>query len=219
MSIRRYTHSVTKTAVYGKRVPYANSPESIAYMKAQDSIDTVLNPTRHPPIDLLPFLKYLPDSWAPWMAETKEVRRLHDTLHLKLMAECEERLARGSEPNSFLEEVIQSKILDGNTDRYGISSMGLIVLEGGTDTSSAFLQSFVLALVCHPELQRKAQQEVDALISEDRLPTIEDYEKLPYVNALVKEVLRYRPILPLAVPHYMTQDEHVSQQFMILYVC
>ncbi len=51
-------------------------------------------------------------------------------------------------------------------------------------------------MVLHPEAQRKAQEELDAVIG-DRLPTFEDREQLPYVRALLKEVTRWQPVTPM----------------------
>ena len=52
-------------------------------------------------------------------------------------------------------------------------------------------------MVLHPEVRRKAQAEVDRVIGGDRLPTLADQPNLPYVDALMKEVLRWNPVGPL----------------------
>jgi cytochrome P450 len=49
----------------------------------------------------------------------------------------------------------------------------------------------------HPEAQGKAQAEIDDVIGKGILPSLEDESRLPYVNALIKEVLRYAPVAPL----------------------
>lgn len=49
----------------------------------------------------------------------------------------------------------------------------------------------------YPEVQRKAQEQLDAVIGRDRLPTFEDMEALPYIQAVVKEMLRWHPVTPL----------------------
>ncbi|EPS98990.1 hypothetical protein FOMPIDRAFT_1050990 [Fomitopsis schrenkii] len=79
-------------------------------------------------------------------------------------------------------------------------------LSPGEKTSSA-LRSFFLAMMCFPEAQKKAQEEIDRVIGSDRLPSVADRERLPYVRALCWEVLRWRPIAPLGVPHCLTQDD------------
>ena len=52
------------------------------------------------------------------------------------------------------------------------------------------LASLVLAIVTHPEVQVKAQKELDSVIGRDRLPDFSDRESLPYINAILKELLR-----------------------------
>jgi cytochrome P450 len=54
----------------------------------------------------------------------------------------------------------------------------------------AALMSFILAVLAHPEVQKKAQEEIDSVVGPDRLPDFSDKENLPYVNAVLKEVLR-----------------------------
>ena len=57
--------------------------------------------------------------------------------------------------------------------------------------------SLFLALLLHPEVQKKAQDEIDAITKRERFPTFEDRPRLPFVNAICKEVLRWRPAAPL----------------------
>lgn len=55
----------------------------------------------------------------------------------------------------------------------------------------------------NPSVQQKAVEEIENVIGSDRLPEVGDMEKLPYVNALIKEVLRFHPVAPLGtLPHY-----------------
>lgn len=64
-------------------------------------------------------------------------------------------------------------------------------------------------MILHPEAQIKAQKEVDSVVGPDRLPDFSDKEDLPYVNAIIMEVLRIFPILPLGVPHLnIVEDEY-----------
>lgn len=52
-------------------------------------------------------------------------------------------------------------------------------------------------MTLHPEVMRKAQAELDAVVGRDRVPTFGDKDNLPYVQAIVKEVMRWRPVGPL----------------------
>lgn len=76
------------------------------------------------------------------------------------------------------------------------------------------ISTFFLAMALFPEVQRKARQELDEALGGHRLPQCEDRENLPYVNALVKEVLRWHPVAPMSLPHVSTQDD-VCEGYLI----
>ena len=53
------------------------------------------------------------------------------------------------------------------------------------------MQAFILAMVQYPEVYKKAQEEIDLVVGDERLPTIDDREALPYLDCILKELLRY----------------------------
>ena len=59
------------------------------------------------------------------------------------------------------------------------------------------ISSFLLAMCMHPEVQAKAQEEIDRVIGRDRLPTFEDRRSLPYVEGVYREVMRLDAPIPL----------------------
>jgi cytochrome P450 len=69
-------------------------------------------------------------------------------------------------------------------------------------------------MVLFPEAQRKAQEELDEVVGLIRLPEYSDRKNLPYVNALCKEILRWHPVVPLGVPHRVTQDDVYNGYFI-----
>ena len=77
---------------------------------------------------------------------------------------------------------------------------------GGADTTVSASISFYYWMLQYPEIHRRAQAEIDAVVGTDRLPTFADREYLPYVNALIKEVLRCSPIIPINLPHKGIED-------------
>lgn len=58
-----------------------------------------------------------------------------------------------------------------------------------------------------PHVVRKAQEEIDRVIGNDRLPTSMDRPNLPYIEAVVKEVLRWHPVAPMGLPHTSTTED------------
>ncbi|KAI0753238.1 cytochrome P450 [Daedaleopsis nitida] len=80
---------------------------------------------------------------------------------------------------------------------------------GGADTTLSTLQSFYLAMATYPEIQQRAQAELDTVVGPHRLPTFADAPELPYISALVKECLRWRPVVPLSLVHLsVAEDEY-----------
>ena len=74
--------------------------------------------------------------------------------------------------------------------------------------------SFFLAMAIHPEVQRKAQAELDLVVGPSRLPDHSDREALPYVNAIVKEALRWQNVTPLGVVHRCMSDDEYNGYFI-----
>uniref|UniRef100_A0A0W0F784 Cytochrome p450 n=1 Tax=Moniliophthora roreri TaxID=221103 RepID=A0A0W0F784_MONRR len=63
------------------------------------------------------------------------------------------------------------------------------------------IEWLIVAMLAFPDVQRKVQAEIDAVIGQTRIPMLGDMENLPYMRAVVKEVLRWRPVLPICVFH------------------
>jgi len=84
----------------------------------------------------------------------------------------------------------------------------------GAEAMAATLSFFILAMVLYPEVQQKLYNEVYAVVGVDRLPRFTDVKDLPYLNAVIKETLRWRPMGPLAVPHRSSQDDIYDGHFI-----
>jgi len=94
-----------------------------------------------------------------------------------------------------------------------IKGCGAVAYAAGADTSVSTLTTFFLAMTLHPEAQKRAQAELDVVVG-DRLPTFADKASLPYVMALMKEVLRWIPVLPMAVPHRAVNSDQYKGYFI-----
>ena len=69
-------------------------------------------------------------------------------------------------------------------------------------------------MTLNPQVQKKAQDEIDRVIGMDRLPTFEDKGSLPYVDAVYREALRWRPVLPLGFAHCTSTDDVYKGYFI-----
>lgn len=89
-----------------------------------------------------------------------------------------------------------------------LSSLTGNLFGAGSDTSSSTLITFVLACCAFPDAMHKAQAELDRVIGPNRSPHWDDSPNLPYINAFVKEVLRWRSVAIIGgQPHSPTQDD------------
>jgi len=59
----------------------------------------------------------------------------------------------------------------------------------------------------YPAIQKKAQDELDEILGQDKMPAITDRGRLPYVEAVIKEVMRWKPALPLGIPRRVDKDD------------
>ena len=118
-----------------------------------------------------------------------------------------EKMEKKQGPNCFSQYAWSVRDEFGFTDSEFAYVTGAL-FGAGSDTSSATLHSFVLGLTAFPAVQKLAQAELDRVVGRDRSPTWDDEGKLPYVTAVVKEVLRWRPVAVLGgTPHASLNDD------------
>ncbi|EGR50169.1 uncharacterized protein TRIREDRAFT_3121 [Trichoderma reesei QM6a] len=168
-------------------------------------------------VDMIPALRHLPD-WFPGTAFKETARRWNkinrDTVNIPYSF-VERQMANGTHRPSMVSDLIERYTMtesqNGKLDRDkedAIKWAAGILYGGGSDTTVAALSSFILAIVLFPEVQQRAQEELDSLLGTcpERLPRFEDQERLPYTSALVTEVLRWYGIVPISTPHMADQE-------------
>jgi len=97
------------------------------------------------------------------------------------------------------------------TDILHISAM---IYAAASDTTCGVLEAFILALLLHPEVFAKVQEEIDQKTGKDRLVDFDDRDSLPYFECVLREVLRWGCTVPLGVPHQLTEDDTYRGYFM-----
>lgn len=158
-----------------------------------------------PPVDIFPFLKLVPERFlGNWVTRAKVVHdALHD-LYDNLMSSVIRRRGVMGSTGSMMDRLLDGQEKTGLTS-HQIAFICGVTIKGGSDTSASALTSTMQALITWPEVLKKAQAEMDAVVGEDRLPTWDDYGRLPYTAAMVKETHRWRPVAPLGVPHALSE--------------
>ncbi|XP_057340214.1 methyl farnesoate epoxidase-like [Microplitis mediator] len=112
----------------------------------------------------------------------------------------------------YLEEIEARK----NDPDSTFDEMQLIALlkdffAAGVDTTNNSIGFTIGYLTLAPEVQKKAQEELDRVIGRDNLPSLNSRNLLPYLNATLTEVLRLANIGPTTIPHRATKDTQLNR--------
>jgi cytochrome P450 len=100
-------------------------------------------------------------------------------------------------PASIVQRMLDETNSPGLANMELIKDVAGIVYLAGLDTTVSAVMSFFLSMVIYPDVQLRAQAELDEIIGQGRLPEFSDKEDLPYVNAVMSECLRWMPVGPM----------------------
>ncbi|KAF3074181.1 cytochrome P450 [Trichoderma afarasin] len=164
--------------------------------------------------DFVPAIRHLPD-WFPgtgfkqtarkWKSINDAVtktpydfvqKQMENGIYQQISYVSEHIKAHGHGDGTGVSEEDSSNIALTATDMYG----------GGADTTVSTIMAFTLAMILFPEVQKKAQEEIDRVVGSDRLPGYEDQDNLPYTTAVAKEALRYFSIVPIGTAHRAEEE-------------
>ncbi|KAI0080132.1 cytochrome P450 [Panus rudis PR-1116 ss-1] len=151
-------------------------------------------------VDVIPFLKHIP-AWFPGVEFKRFAQELKILSHRVRDKPFYDRSGKAK-------DCIVTQILDSSTaapdsviqEEIARDALG-VAFAAAVDTTVASVQQFILAMVLHPDIQRRARLELESVVGMSRLPTLADRSRLPYVDAVLKEVLRWQPAVPLSLPH------------------
>ncbi|KAI0336626.1 cytochrome P450 [Cubamyces sp. BRFM 1775] len=163
-------------------------------------------------VDNFPVLRYVPEWMMPrggFKAVARRMRRELDEMYDLPFAFVKEQMEAGRAPPSFTSSYLEDKRNPTPADEELIKAAAASLYSGGADTTPSSMTAFILAMTLWPDIQTRAQNELDALLGTSwaRLPTFADREQLPYVNAIVLELLRWNPAVPLGLAHRLTEDD------------
>lgn len=168
-------------------------------------------------IDIFPILKHVP-RWVPGITINKLYKKYRqsardacDIPFNSVKSRNREKLGYSLVSNA-LEKLRTSGDSPSDSETIIKNTATTIYAAGMGTTFSAVLQAIV-ALLLYPKAQKNVQEELDRVLG-DRLPTLADRTNLPYVNAFCHEVLRWRPSIPLGVPHAALEDGTYGEYFI-----
>ncbi|KAI0792435.1 cytochrome P450 [Abortiporus biennis] len=169
-------------------------------------------------VDIFPFLKLVPE-WFPGAEFKKFARRSKELLWQTrdrpfefVKKAMKSGTAKPCVAVRMLEDLPNGPEREVEEDE--AKSCAVVAYAGGADTNSVTLEIFILAMILFPEVQDKAKEELDRVVGPNRLPNFEDRPYLPYMEAVVKELLRWEMVAPMSLAHATTTSDEYNGYYI-----
>ncbi|KAF2501077.1 cytochrome P450 [Lophium mytilinum] len=210
MHPKRFSNSITMSLVFGIRTKSIQDEYLNRLYRLMEKWSLVLETGATPPVDSWTILQLIPERFMGyWKKRATEVGDLMTGLYTEALHRVEDRRSKGVEMKSLMDLVLDQQEKN-QFNEHQLAYLGGTLMEGGSDTSSSIILAILQAMTEYPEVQKKAQAEIDSVVGPDRSPQWADFSKLPYINMIIKEAHRWRPVLPLGVVHGLAEDDHVN---------
>lgn len=157
-------------------------------------------------VNALPILRFVP-SWFPG-AQFKRHANIWSVGFHKMVEEpyawIKQHLVQvdSNIAPSFVGNLLHEGVETEATIKHAAASMSA----AGPDTTGWTMYAFFKAMALFPDVQARARAEIDAVIGTERLPNMMDRAKLPYIEAMVHETIRWHTVSPFGFPHILTED-------------
>lgn len=202
----RYSYGVLTRSLLGFSIESADDP-FVTYMDA--FIDEAMQGFRPDvyPSNVFPFLRSFPTWFVPSLAKMERLKGDEYAQICRLRENIKKQIRDGTAKDSVYRDFLE------NRDQYTVSDdeAGFAfdsMIGGGTRSPHNALLTYCYLMMEYPEWQTKLQEEIEAVVGPDRLPTSADIPELPSVRAVVKEGIRYRSIkAELGIPHKLDEDD------------
>ncbi|KJA26055.1 hypothetical protein HYPSUDRAFT_64267 [Hypholoma sublateritium FD-334 SS-4] len=212
--IRQYVASIVLRAAYGYEVKEENDFYIKLVHSAMEPLHPAIHATRSSLVDFLPSLKFVP-SWMPGagfkrlaLANAPKSQALRDIPFNAVKTSMAEGVAQRSFVYDNLEKIHSENPLGVEEEEIVRNCAGIVYLGGCINRCTvSLLTAWILAMALYPEVQQRAQKEIENVIGTGRLPEFTDIVSLPYVEAIVLETMRWHPVTPLGLPHLTLHDD------------
>ncbi|OBZ74507.1 O-methylsterigmatocystin oxidoreductase [Grifola frondosa] len=205
---RRFAASMVLEVAYGHRVK-----------SLDDNPGSVI-------VDFVPILKHLP-TWFPgcsFKQHALDVWRSRRAFLDTPFQMVRDAMTAGTATSCLTVSLIEQCSGSGGLskeDEEDIKGTAGQLYSAGTETTFITLSTFLLAMAIYPDVLKKAQEEIDRVTGNQRLPDFGDRESLPYLECILKETYRWNSPAPLGIPHRVTSDDiyrgyHIPEGCMII---
>ncbi|KAM5383743.1 hypothetical protein ACJZ2D_001732 [Fusarium nematophilum] len=210
---KRFTTSLASTIIYGWRttsVDVSHAKRLFEWIEGYAVAAGRLQVMDWWP-ELRGFFRNAP-SWITGISkEMERLKNLEEDLWMELLNEAKHSIDRGSQRASFCTDMIQNNNIGSSdylSDRQMAANAGH-AFAGATDTTLNTTLGFIKAMMLYPDIQARAQQEIDRVVGSGRMPGWDDWDKLPYMRCIMKETLRWMPSTILGgMPHKLSKTDH-----------
>ncbi|KAJ9608385.1 hypothetical protein H2200_007373 [Cladophialophora chaetospira] len=215
-SFRRYTLSVMMTLGYGHRVKSLGEDAVKMVFEIMDDMSRTIQPGQYL-VDIFPSLKKLPYFLRTWEHDVNRKLKWQWPFMKGLQDRTQYQMDLGI-PNPGLvrallerrKDLSEQERVEQFLDDRCMAYQAMTLMEAGADTTSIVLMNFTAAMLLNPHVMRKGQEAVDAIVPESRMPTFEDLPRMNYINQIVKEVMRWRAIINMAIPHSNPEEAEIN---------
>ncbi|KZT55003.1 cytochrome P450 [Calocera cornea HHB12733] len=212
--LQRYAASVVVSVTYGRRIESLDEWIVKENNAAMEYLTSVNIPGKYA-VESFPILLKLPRWMQTFRKEAEERKQKDIELYTHLVNDVKAKMADGTCKPCLAKELVEAGEAKTGLDELALAYACSTPFGAGIETTAGTMLTMILALVHHPEVLRKAQEELDRVIGPDRMPTFEDHDSLPYVRATCNEALRWRPVAVLGgTPHAVTEDDYYEGMFI-----
>ncbi|KAF7296732.1 Cytochrome P450 [Mycena chlorophos] len=217
--VRALPGATIMSTVYGYDVPDYSKDRFVEVAEEYNRRVTVSFTPGAQIVDFFPFLRHFP-AWVPgcgFQKSAQEIRALKDEVKNKPFGYAlEHKDDLRLNPAPIVVKMLEEAHKGTDDEMEMLRRVSGVSYSAASDTTVSALMSFFLAMALYPAIQHKAQTEIDALLGAPgaTFPTFEHKASLPFVEALLREVLRWRPVLPLSVPHATSAEDNYGGYFI-----
>ncbi|THU83172.1 cytochrome P450 [Dendrothele bispora CBS 962.96] len=210
-NIERMSASIVISMIYAQ--PTLNGPNDPSIAMINDLVERGTH-AMYPGsflVEYLTFLDLFPESLAAWKRNAKQWYQRYTAIFTNLYLTVKDNVEDHS--SSLCAKMALTKTqhqLEDHESAWLAASLYI----AGFETTSSTLAWFLYAMTAFPDVQKRAQEELDRVVGRSRLPALSDMKNLPYVHAIVKEILRWRPVLPMGVSHASIEDDWYEGYFI-----
>ncbi|KAG1876688.1 cytochrome P450 [Suillus subalutaceus] len=208
-----YTASLIMAVTYGYLAHGHEDPFLTRARELFDIGERIVSPERDAMFTAFPFLEKLPFwCFGGAFGLMGRSRELAQQLLNEPFDKVKAQIADGTASHSLVADFLSQVHDDADEDTMkAVATTGYMT---GMETTASALQTFMLAMVLYPDVQARARAEIDQAVRHDRMPCLDDRASLPYLDAILREVLRWYPLAPLGIPHATSNDDVYDGYFI-----